>query len=351
MALGRPVISHVAEVLGVARAATENCMELSQKAQLVRVGRRGGGKGGVHLVPTELVNLTIAHGVEPRASLGRLVPDYRALRPYDFAGWLSDPRVPDHMRQARSCCFGRVGIELDEFRDAVDELPKLTHQKPLNRLMPAVATWSGAGDRRCYRALPGETLGEALDQFVNYLSYPAALPLREALRGSDWTLHMYSRGTAIIMFSDDADNGIVRFRTHYEPDNRQLSEDPGLTRMTSFTFKVFETLADLWADSRAQLGIDKFPSRFGTAPASAPPENESAEALSRQGEVSALPTNRQSEEGATAQPRKAGGRNNPKGNARACVFAIPSSSDGQPFPTPSTMEAHHGQASRPPLNL
>lgn len=268
MALARPSIPRIADALGVSRAAVENCLELAQKAGLIRTGSRGGGRGGVHLDPAELTTLAFGHGVEPRSALGHLIPAFRSLPPFDHPCWLTSPAMLPEARQLRGCCFREVSIQLDAFRDARESLPK--------RLVNM--RWSGEGDPRCYRALPGATLGEAFDGLVDYLSYPEAARLRGALRrGSNLVLRMRSDLTAQISYTDEIDTGRAVFSTEYRAEDFRLAEPLGLTRTATFSLKVFEVLADLWADSRAHLGINSFPTPSGPASAEDGPDSESTE--------------------------------------------------------------------------
>lgn len=329
----RQAISRIAEALGVPSASTENNLEIAQQVGLIRVGRRGGGKGGVELIPTELVSWDLGHCAEPRSEMGRLVSAWRALVPVDHPHWMTTPFLAEKERLQRGCCFGMASIELDTYRDAVDSLPKV----------PIEAGWSGNGDERCYRVLPGASLGEALDLFVDYLSYPAATPLRNSLHGDGTlSLHIHYDGTARVSLVDHGQGQLV-FNTFYQPKGFRFSKRPGLSRDVTIAFKVFETAADLWADSRAHLGINKFPVSPGGE--GSPPRNENAELHPARDESSASVTNRQSIEGALSHtPQgKAGGLHNPIGSACACENAIPSVFGGWPLSQPLLTEAPIGQ--------
>jgi len=328
----RQAIPRMAEALDVSRAFSENCLEEAQKNGLIRTGRRGGGKGGVEMTPTEATNFYLGAAAEPRNEMGRLVPAWRALVPVDHPRWMTTPSLPEKESLLRGCCFGMASIELDTYRDAVDKLPKVRTE----------AGWSGNGDERCYRVLPGASLGEVLDPFGDYLSYPAATSLRMSLRNrGTLSLHMYYDGTARVSLQDH-DRELV-FNTFYRPKGFKFSKRPGLSRNVTISFKVFEAAADLWADSRARLGVNKFPVSPGGE--GSPSRNESAEAHPCKDGTSAFVTDRQSIEGALSHtPQgKAGGRHNPIGSTCVCEKAIPSVFDGWPLSQPLLTEAPLGQ--------
>ncbi len=329
----RQAISRIAGGLDVPSAVSENTLEFAQNAGLIRVGRRGGGKGGVELIPTETINWNLGHCAEPRSEMGRLVSAWRALVPVDHPHWMTTPLLAEKERLQRGCCFGMASIELDAYRDAVDSLPKVATE----------AGWSGNGDEKCYRVLPGGSLGEALDLFVDYLSYPAAAPLRRSLHSDGtFSLHIHYDGTARISLKDHSQGQLV-FNTFYQPKGFKFSKRPGLSRDVTIAFKVFETAADLWADSRAHLGVNKFPVSPGGE--GSPPRNENAELHPARDESSASVTNRQSIEGALShtQQGKAGGLHNPIGSACVCENAIPSVFGGRLLSQPLLTEAPIGQ--------
>lgn len=333
------MIRDVASVMGTTRAASENCWEICQDNALLGVASRGGTKP---YTPTELNNFMLTHCLETRRAAGKLIPELRALRaaPPPSVGWVTEPHL-GQMVVMRGCCFtDSASIELDAFRDALDDLPKWRVN----------GGWSGDGDPRCYRIIPGETLGEAVDLLVDYLSYPVSEPLRSALLGNNsWKLRVaagpYARISFTgIVFTDAGRYDLVRFFTHYHKDEREPEEPPGLVRMADVSFKVFALLADFWAESRAHLGIDSFPSFPRAALAGAAPGDESVASSPLPGAASTHSTDRQSDEGANAPPRKARGPNSPEGNACVSACAITSSRGGRPMPPPTTKEARYGHA-------
>ena len=142
-------------------------------------------------------------------------------------------------RFLRGCCFGRASIALDEYRDTIyPDLPKVAEDD---------GRWSGKGDPRCYQLLPGKTLGEALDLFVDYLSRPSAgrFSLREALNGAQWRLSLTSNEVARISLFEEG----VTFNSFFQKPDAGLST-PDFVRSASFGLGVIEALADLWADTQ-----------------------------------------------------------------------------------------------------
>lgn len=335
------IIQRVRGVLRTPAAFSENCWEVGQDKGLIGVNRRGGTKPHT---PTELNNFLLMHCLETRRAAGHLIPELRALHPEPSpsVGWVTEPPLGQAVVM-RGCCFADgANIELDAFRDALDDLPK----------WQVNGGWSGDGDPRCYRIIPGETLGEAVDLFVDYLSYPVSEPLRKALLGNgSWKLRVAAEPYARIsftgvVFTDAGRYDLVRFFTHYHNDAREFEEPPALVRMADLDFKAFAVIADLWAESRAHLGIDKFPSFPRATPASVAPRDESAQNTSRQGGTAAQSTDCNGDEGTDVHtaPRNRG-LNNPKGNVRVCASASASSRRGRLVPTLTAMEACRAQGS------
>ena len=248
MAKGAASCLRTSEVLGTSPAATSNIFEIEQQAGLIRVGPRG---RGVELNVSEIVNLWIGHGLFPRNALGQLVPEYRALKPLDVDQWGTVPSLDRVMGQRRGCCFEEAGISLDAYRDTVDVLPKISID----------GAWSGEGDPRCYRVLPGETLGEALDKLVDYLADPKGSSLRIALRKSNFGLILRSDKTAEVSFQEEGKT----FHTEYRPAHYQISENAFLMS-AYFSYAAFEVAADLWADTLNATPLISGKTKAGKAP-------------------------------------------------------------------------------------
>ncbi len=248
MAKGAASCLRISEVLGTSLAATSNIFEIEQKAGLIRVGSRG---QGVELNASEIIDLTMGHGMFPRNALGHLVPEYRTLKPLDFDQWGTTPSLDRTSGQRRGCCFGAAGIGLDTYRDTVDVLPKVLVDD----------AWSGEGDPRCYRVLPGETLGEALDKLVDYLADPKANPLRITLRKSNFSLTLRSDKTARFSFQEEG----MTFYTEYRSEHHQLN-DAVFSMSAHFRYSAFEVAADLWADTLNATPLISRKTKAGEAP-------------------------------------------------------------------------------------
>lgn len=306
MATGTKVVETWESQTDTSAVQAEAAVRVCQRNSLAPKSGKGGGKAAVHWDGQAINNHAITVvAAQPVTSGGKIVPLYRGLK--------------------------------FKFRQAGSKITKDRTQEGLDQ-------W-----------LAREHFGDSFDSVVNGLSNGQ---LSEAsLRAFSVGIHFsLTTPTALVFFRSPDGERILDLYSNsdssVESDGAYpvtaSSRPASIYRTAIISADTLLMLAGLWADSRAHLGIDKFPSPSGTAPASVPSGNESAETLSRQGEGSALPTDRQSDRGANTPPRKARGLENPKGNARACGFAIPSSSDGQLLLHPPTMETHHGQAFRLP---
>lgn len=259
VAVGRQTCIEVSKVLGTTLASTTNIFELEQKRGLIQSGRRG---KGVHLQLSEFVNFLIGHGVEPRNALGRLIPEWRAAPATPTTGWIMrPPRLA--AQYLRGAFFGEVSIELDAYRNSI--FPDLSRVVVDDQYL-------GGMDSRCYQVLPGPTLGEALRNFIDHLSQPHGQRLRIALRKTEWTLRLTSSKLAQVAYLEEG----IEFSSQFTASGYSL-QTPAYVRSTTFGFAVFETLADLWADSRAQMDGKNPLSSSGSVPSSdGTPEDENA---------------------------------------------------------------------------
>lgn len=123
----------------------------------------------------------------------------------------------------------------------------------------------GEGDAR-YRAIPGETLGEALDNLVDWISRPEGMLVRQNFRACGMWVDLgvgYAFPNCRIGYAR-ADN--IRVQSSYQniggawPIVKDPVRPPGMTTTNRVHFSVFETLADIWADSRPRIvGMSNVP--------------------------------------------------------------------------------------------
>lgn len=130
-----------------------------------------------------------------------------------------------------------------------------------------------------YRVIPGATVGEALDNLVDWISRPEGATIRNWFQTSGMWVDLgvgYAYPICSIGYVT-LDN--VRFQSLYYSRNgswplaKGQDPHPGVTTTNRVQFSVFEVLADIWADTRARtVGPTSFPPS-GAGGATASPEN------------------------------------------------------------------------------
>ena len=234
MATLRQAYEAIGTGFGISSLASRNVAESCQASGLIRTGPRG---QGVHLTAPELTSLLLAHTVEPRSEIGIRVPRWRATPPSLLSVWAGRGMLERESRR-RGCCFGEAGIAMDIYRDELwPDLPKQ---------LDADDCWSGMGEPRCYQTLPGESLGEAMDLLVDYLSLSKGKPLGAILNRALWRLRLSSTDVAEVSYSE---SGVV-FSSFFQQENYQLTQ-PMHVRQDIFSVQAFQLLADLWSDTKA----------------------------------------------------------------------------------------------------
>ena len=235
MAVGRRASKELGDVSGVSEMSSFKLLELAQKLGLIRIGQRGGGRNSVQMNLWELMILALGPAVDPRNLIHKMIPEWLSAPASEQPGWSMSP-FSSELWHRRGCCFGEVSIALDAYRDTIyPDLPKVADG----------VYWSGKTDSRCYQVLPGDTLGDALAHFVDYLSRAEGAHLRQVLRKSNWSLCLNSTMNAQVSFWD---NGVT-FTSLF--DYARSVKSPVRFRSETFGFPIFDKMADLWADSRA----------------------------------------------------------------------------------------------------
>lgn len=209
------------------------------------------GRGRIVRVnPDHLFNLTIAMVLaDPITEAPRVVDEWGAFRPKIAGGEFEEGQSP------RGGSIFRRGS---------------------SRIINPSA--EQVGDRAEW--LEGGTLREAITWLIHCMAKPGNEPFRAAMRESALVVRLRAgnRPTAIVTgigFNKAGQRG--SFSDYYFPDNladREMN-DP-VTRETTLSLEVFETLADLWAGTIAHSSESPSVSSTGSAPASADPGNENA---------------------------------------------------------------------------
>lgn len=242
---------------------------------MIRRGPRGGGRRTLHMNLYELMVLGLGQAMETRNSIAQTIPEWLTTPLLETSSWDLSPYSPE-ISQRRGCCFGAASIALDVYRETIfPDLPKEL----------VGSHWSGSSDPRCYQVLPGDTLGDALSRFVDYLSTSDGAQLRRELRNANWFLRLHSTMNAQVSYWE---NGLTFISQFGHGQNMRM---PGRTHSVTLSFAVFEKLADLWADSKAHGEKLSFPFASGSSSSgNANPGNENATLPGVAPSIPGLPT-------------------------------------------------------------
>ena len=202
MTAGRRASKELGDVSGEPEMSSFKLLELAQKLGLIRSGQRGGGRNSVQMNLWELMILALGPSVDPRSLIHKVIPEWLSAPVLEQPSWFMSPYSPEKCH-LRGCCFGEVSIALDAYRETIyPDLPKVLID----------GYWSGLDDPRCYQVLPGDTLGDALAHFVDYLSRTEGAHLRQVLRKSNWSLRLNSTMNARVSYWEEG----VTFKSSFD---------------------------------------------------------------------------------------------------------------------------------------
>ena len=234
MAAGEAIVRSLAHMTGALPATIDRATREAQKAGLAPIGRKGGGKGAAHWQYPHLVNLGIIAALAtigmPMTKAGGTVPLFRALGPFQY----------DNSQE------GPPALWLAEHRAWLVAM--------------GIADSAKTGETH----LPGNTLGEVLDDVVNRCGQVDGETLRQLLRDEHLRIILGFKGRTPWARMSLFEAGTGKFySTAFTPKQFKFAEllvpVPGLhgnfEPSVTMTFPLINALADLWADSLAQSRV------------------------------------------------------------------------------------------------
>ena len=260
MATAAQAIESVAEITGLLPATVFRAARFMREADptLWPMGEKGRGRAA-QVSNTHLVNLALVLAFDEAATASpNTAPMLRSMRPWLDSSWKWQATSTDGQIRPQPSPG-------DQAHPGDSAASRLT--SPPGDKSAYIYEWTksliAAGKlpkRLEYAALPGETLGEALENLVDYLTLPEGDPLKTEIKATSMEVDITSAGlpSAFVGYwSFDGDREFY-VRTNYLLPQESLNFfklrfSLGITRTGRIHGDLILRLAELWAETKTRL--------------------------------------------------------------------------------------------------